>query len=216
MSIQALKTELRKSAETARASLSPERRKLLSEQVCVTGIRLLEQKFSDRLSGRTADSRPAGRFTLFSYVPFRTELDVSLVMEWCWQRGGTVVVPKVIRGLKIMSLHIIHSFDDLEAGAWGIREPKMSAPILEQEADIDAMLVPGLAYDRFGGRLGYGGGYYDAFIRRWRDRGVAEPFKAALAFGAQIVPEVPMDEHDFRVDAVVTESEVWTPGVSKL
>ncbi|TNJ66768.1 5-formyltetrahydrofolate cyclo-ligase [Paenibacillus hemerocallicola] len=200
MAVKALKAQLRKQAEAVRASLSETERAENSALICKKAVRFLE----DRLSfarGRSC--------TLFSYVPFRTELDVTPVMEWCWELGGTVVVPKVIRDKKLMSLHVIRGNEDLETGKWGIREPLMSAPVWRRAADIDVMLVPGLAFDSMGGRLGYGGGYYDAFIRRCRENVGKEPFKLALAFDAQIVPEVPMDNHDFRVDAVLTENRQW-------
>lgn len=200
MAVKALKAQLRKQAEAVRASLSETERAENSALICKKAVRFLE----DRLS--FAQGRSC---TLFSYVPFRTELDVTPVMEWCWELGGTVVVPKVIRDKKLMSLHVIRGNEDLETGKWGIREPLMSTPVWRRAADIDVMLVPGLAFDSMGGRLGYGGGYYDAFIRRCRENVGKEPFKLALAFDAQIVPEVPMDNHDFRVDAVLTENRQW-------
>lgn len=197
MTIQAQKAELRKQMEAARASLTAEERADLSARVCSSAAALLEERQS------AANRR---NFTLFSYVPFRTELDVTPIMEWCWSRGGTIVVPKVIRERKLMSLHEIKSLEELESGRWGIREPAMSAPVLERLEDIDCVLVPGLAFDCKGGRLGYGGGYYDAFMRMSRENTGREPFKLALAFDLQLIPEVPMDHFDFRTDAVVTES----------
>jgi 5-formyltetrahydrofolate cyclo-ligase len=198
MAVKALKAQLRKQAEAVRASMSEIERAENSALICKKAVRLLEDRLSF-VRGRSC--------TLFSYVPFRTELDVTPVMEWCWELGGTVVVPKVIRDKKLMSLHVIRGDEDLETGKWGIREPLMSTPVWKR--DIDVMLVPGLAFDGKGGRLGYGGGYYDAFIRRCRENAGKEPFKLALAFDAQIVPEVPMDNHDFRVDAILSENRQW-------
>ncbi|RKN82203.1 5-formyltetrahydrofolate cyclo-ligase [Paenibacillus ginsengarvi] len=200
MTAKALKTELRKQAEAARAALSVEDRALYSAQACYEAIRYLDTLFP-ALGNDT--------FTLFSYVPFRTELDVTPIMQWCWQRGGRVAVPKVIADRKLMSLHLIGGLDELVTGKWGIREPEMSAPIVSDLSAIDVMLVPGLAFDGEGGRLGYGGGYYDAFIRRCRENAGKEPYKLAVAFDVQRVAAVPMDDHDFRVDAVVTEKHKW-------
>ncbi|PYI52918.1 5-formyltetrahydrofolate cyclo-ligase [Paenibacillus flagellatus] len=201
MTVHASKTDLRKRMEAIRSSIPAEERAAMSRSACRAAIRMLERMRAE------AGDRP---FTLFSYVPFRTEADVTPVMRWCWECGGRVVVPKTIRDRKWMSLHLIQSLDDLEAGAWGIREPSMSAPALERLSELDAMLVPGLAFDAKGGRLGYGGGYYDAFVRRCRAAGEREPFKLAVAFDAQIVPDVPMDDHDFRIDAVVTDRRQFT------
>lgn len=200
MTAKALKTELRKQTEAARAALSAEERAFYSAQACDEAIRYLDTLFP------TIEN---DTFTLFSYVPFRTELDVTPVMQWCWQRGGRVAVPKVIADRKLMSLHLIGGLDELVTGKWGIREPEMSAPIVSDLSAIDVLLVPGLAFDGEGGRLGYGGGYYDAFIRRCRENAGKEPYKLAVAFDAQLVDAVPMDDHDFRVDAVVTEKRKW-------
>lgn len=80
--------------------------------------------------------------------------------------------------------------------------------------------MPGLAFDRAGRRLGRGGGYYDKFIaaarRRAEQRGWPAPLLVALAFRAQLVGEVPVEEHDARVDAIVTADEViaCSPGAA--
>lgn len=200
MTVKTLKAQLRLEAESLRASLPEQERRIRSARVCDRAIRLLEERLDD-----SSGSPPV----LFSYVPFRTELDVEAVMAWVWERQGTVVVPKVRRRDRHMSLHAISCLDELEAGKWGIREPRPDIPVWERLSELDTMLVPGLAFDRKGGRLGYGGGYYDAFIRKYREREGKEPFKLALAFDVQIVPDVPMDRHDFRLDALVAESGLW-------
>lgn len=201
MAVQPGKGELRKQAEAARASLTAAERAERSSRMCEAAVRLLERRRSDA-AGKT--------FVLFGYIPFRTEPEVTPVLQWCWERNGIVLAPKVSRERNQMSLHAIRGFHDLEPGKWGIREPAPSVPPWTQLSVIDAMLVPGLAFDRQGGRLGYGGGYYDAFVRACRAAAGREPFKLALAFEAQLVPDVPMDAHDFRVDAIVTEKREWT------
>ncbi|MDF2721464.1 MAG: 5-formyltetrahydrofolate cyclo-ligase family protein [Paenibacillus sp.] len=201
MDIQASKAELRKLAETHRAALSAEERAERSALACRAAIGLLEERF--------AAHREAA-FSMFGYVPFRTELNVTPLMDWCWQRGGNVIVPRVARGgEKKMTLHTIRCVSELEAGRWGIREPAADAPSWPLTARIDVVIVPGLAFDAGGGRLGYGGGYYDGFMRAYKERTGIDPYKLALAFDVQIVAEVPMDGFDLRADAVVTESRKW-------
>jgi 5-formyltetrahydrofolate cyclo-ligase len=89
--------------------------------------------------------------------------------------------------------------DELVARVWGILEPADTAPVVEP----DVLLVPLLAFDRHGGRLGYGGGYYDRTIARLRS--VKSVIIIGLAFGAQELEQVPCDVHDERLDWVLTE-----------
>ena len=90
----------------------------------------------------------------------------------------------------------------LDRGQWGIREPKPDAP----EVEPDILLVPLLAFDRAGYRLGYGAGYYDMTIHRLR---ALKPVTAVgIAFAAQEVPKIPTTPRDERLDLVLTEREV--------
>lgn len=143
--------------------------------------------------------------TICTYMPFRSELDITPVMEWCWQQGINVLVPRANRMDRSLHLHWINSYDDLESGAWGIREPKQSLPEWDVSTAIDAIIVPGLAFDLQGGRLGYGGGYYDRFIRSLRRAPWKSPLLIAIAFASQIVDAVPMEGHDLECDVIITE-----------
>ena len=73
---------------------------------------------------------------------------------------------------------------------------------------IDVVIVPGSAFDREGGRMGYGGGFYDAFLRRLRP----EARRIGIGFEAQLVEHVPCEEHDLCVDLLVTEERVLETG----
>jgi 5-formyltetrahydrofolate cyclo-ligase len=89
----------------------------------------------------------------------------------------------------------------LVAGVWGIRQPRADLCPLVPASQLDFVLVPGVAFTRQCQRLGYGGGYYDRFIRSFARR----PPLVAAAFALQVVSELPMSESDQRVDRVVTE-----------
>jgi 5-formyltetrahydrofolate cyclo-ligase len=92
--------------------------------------------------------------------------------------------------------------DPLDSGVWGIREPKASAP----EVFPDILIVPLLAFDRTGQRIGYGAGYYDMTIGRLR---AMKPAVAiGIAYAAQEVDEVPSTPRDAALDLVLTEREV--------
>jgi 5-formyltetrahydrofolate cyclo-ligase len=92
--------------------------------------------------------------------------------------------------------------EPLSAGVWGIREPEPEAA----EVEPDILLVPLLAFDRAGSRIGYGGGYYDRTIAQLRGRKAV--VAVGLAFAAQEVSAVPITQGDERLNLVLTEREV--------
>ena len=96
----------------------------------------------------------------------------------------------------------------MEPGRFGIREPKPQVGTPQAIADIDAILVPAVAFDRRGYRVGYGGGYYDRFLPELRGRAV----RVGLAFACQLVDSVPAGAHDVPVDFIVTETEIIATG----
>jgi 5-formyltetrahydrofolate cyclo-ligase len=96
----------------------------------------------------------------------------------------------------------IRSWRDVAPGKFKILEPKRkeNAPI----SDVDLIIVPGVAFDERGHRIGYGGGYYDRLLARTKAP------RVALAYESQIVASVPAEDHDQRVDKIVTEKRVIT------
>ncbi|WP_438444687.1 5-formyltetrahydrofolate cyclo-ligase [Gorillibacterium sp. sgz5001074] len=192
------KSVLRRSVLKLRESLDPSERRLKSERLC------------GRLLSVLADHPGlAGGGGLFMYMPFGHEPDIFPVAEWCWKQGIPVIVPKTIREPRRLRLHRIQGPELLAPGTWGIPEPLAGAP--EADAgDIVAVLVPGVAFDRSGGRLGYGGGYYDRFFAELRQAG-RKPLKLAPAFEIQLVEEVPMEPHDERMDLIMTETGRYEP-----
>ncbi|MCY9657489.1 5-formyltetrahydrofolate cyclo-ligase [Paenibacillus chondroitinus] len=203
MNIRERKIELRKDMEELRSSITAEEREEKQQRIHERMTKLC----SDRLLGAQQQEASVPP-TIMTYMPFRSELDVAPLMEWCWQQGIRVLVPKVVADTKTMNLHIIHAYDDLESGAWGIREPHSNVPIEQDLSTISMILVPGLAFDMDFGRLGYGGGFYDRFMQLFAARGLKRPFAVAAAFDKQLIPAVPSSWHDFRVDGIVTESKM--------
>ena len=103
-----------------------------------------------------------------------------------------------------MEARAITSFDDLAAGAYGIPEPKADTAVVPAE-EIDIVILPCLSCDRQCRRIGHGAGYYDKYLRNVRK----DCFKMALCYEELLADEVPAEEHDVRVDAVVTEKTVY-------
>jgi 5-formyltetrahydrofolate cyclo-ligase len=150
------------------------------------------------------------RLTLFTYLSFGSELDTTLLIEYCWSRGDRVLAPRVNRTAGRFELRVIKDVSELASGSWGIPEPGEACPLwpVEQWAQLDWVVVPGLAYDLTGGRIGYGGGYYDRFtetlLQECVRTGAAGPAFVALVLPGQIIGHIPMEPGDLRVDKLIT------------
>jgi len=135
-------------------------------------------------------------------LPYRSEWDTRELVRIAIAAGKTVAIPRVDTAARMLEARAIVDPDvDAEPGFRGIPEPRAGRPRIEPAA-IDWVLVPGVAFDAAGRRLGYGGGYYDRLLP------LVPPStpRIAGAFDLQIVPRVPAAPHDLTVDAVVSES----------
>lgn len=144
--------------------------------------------------------------SIMVYLAFRGEVPTLRVIEAALEDGKTVTAPVTLRAeRKLLPLRLSGRPGELRAGAYGILEPDPSrcAPFPPQELDL--VVVPGVAFDLGGGRLGYGGGYYDRFLATDAPSAV----RAALAFEAQIAAEpLPRDATDAVMDLVFTERRI--------
>lgn len=190
------KKELRRQVLQQRQLLDETARRRMSAAICDSVIEILAKRHLQ--SGI--------RGSLFTFMPFGHEADIFPVAEWCWKQGIPVVASKTIREPRSLRLHEVSGPQDLVSGVWGIPEPVSTAPLADP-AKIATILVPGVAFDRSGGRLGYGGGYYDRLFESLKGAG-CHPYKLSPAFGLQIVDRVPMEEHDEKVDLLITEEEI--------
>lgn len=202
MNIKERKIELRRQAEAVRSAIPEEDRKRKSIEISNMVIKRLDELFSTFSTDPSGHRRP----TLFTYMPVKTEVDVTPVMEACWERSWRVVLPKVVHAYKQLKLFEISSYEDLESGSWGIREPIAQAPRLYDIRQVDAVLAPGLAFDLHMGRLGYGGGFYDRFMQQYVRTRIPKPYIIAAAFEEQLISEVPMGLFDFRINELITET----------
>ena len=155
---------------------------------------------------------PSCSFPLF-FVSFRSEVLTEGMIKKSLSSGKRVAVPVT----KIKERELVPSelkdFDaELAEGAYGVPEPKPEFMRPVSPLELDFVAMPGLAFDRSGNRLGYGGGFYDRFVSRLRP-GVP---LVALAFSFQLLDSVPTGEHDRKIDAIVTDSEtiVFNPHIS--
>lgn len=138
--------------------------------------------------------------TLALFWPIRGEIDPLSLCETVRARGGCVVLPAVI-GDDIV-FRLFDDAGDLEAGGFGTRHPPADA----RQCLPDLIVAPLAAFDRTGGRIGYGGGYYDRYVSRFR--GGSHPFRyVGIAFACQETDAVPQATHDEPLDAIATERE---------
>jgi 5-formyltetrahydrofolate cyclo-ligase len=157
-----------------------------------------------------APSRAPG--CLSGYVAIRGELDPAGALEAARAGGFVVALPRIdTHWPPRLRFHRVTSPADLGDGPHGLTEPRASCPEVPL-GGIDVMLVPGLAFDVAGRRLGQGGGYYDVAGRELRERASSGTRPAGLmvgfAYDFQVVGSCPADERDVAVDLVVTESRV--------
>jgi len=187
------KAALRRKMAALRDGIAESERRKRSERACGHAARWLREQGAD---------------VFLAYAAFRSELDTRPLLEWGWREGMSVLLPVCVPADRSLELYRVRSCDELRPGAYGLPEPDPARA--ERWTDlrgIGAVFVPGLAFALDGRRLGYGGGYYDRFAARMREAGGAARWMG-LAFGLQIVPEVPCEPHDARVDGYITEEGV--------
>jgi len=144
---------------------------------------------------------PAGTI-VSGFMPLKSEINPLPLLRNLAQAGARLALPVVAGRDKPLIMRAYAVGDQLASGVWGIREPKPNAP----ELLPDILIVPLLAFDRSGHRIGYGAGYYDMTINSLRAQ---KPVLAAgIAFAAQEIPSVPVSPRDARLDLVLTEREV--------
>ncbi|MBI1260979.1 MAG: 5-formyltetrahydrofolate cyclo-ligase [Rhizobiales bacterium] len=137
------------------------------------------------------------------YVPIGTEADPGALLAHAHDTGHRCALPRIVARGAVLAFHRWAPGDTLVAGDHGTREPVLTHDHLRP----DIVIVPLLAFDAQGNRLGYGGGYYDRTIAALRSDG--RPIKViGLAFSAQSFDLLPAGPHDERLDAIVTETGV--------
>ncbi|MEP7157047.1 MAG: 5-formyltetrahydrofolate cyclo-ligase [Betaproteobacteria bacterium] len=137
------------------------------------------------------------------YMSIGTELDTHVFFDRVLADGKQVALPRIDKASKSIRLHLVGGHRDLADGVWGIREPHADAPVVNA-ADIDLMLMPGVAFDLFGHRLGYGAGYYDRLVAPLG----AKPVRVAAAFDCQVVNSVPAGADDQPFHILITERQM--------
>ncbi len=176
---------------------------------------ILRQSIKDRLvrfsdHDRLAESRtvcreirkalPKEPVPIAAYFPLKDEVDLRPLLEDLLKEKWPVFIPGIEHGA--MVFRQIHSLAELNVGKFTVLEPPRGAPLLDPSA-LQIALIPGRAFDRLGNRLGRGNGGYDRWIKQQRAANPKARFWG-ICLELQLVQHVPMQDHDERVDSLVT------------
>ena len=141
---------------------------------------------------------------LHSYVSSKdNEVDTHHLIQEALSQGKRVVVPVTEFAARVLRHVEIQSLEQLRPTRWGLLEPQGDDLQQVDISDIDLVLVPGLAFDRTGCRIGFGGGFYDRFLAE-----VKAP-KIGLAYDLQIMDHIPSESCDVKMDKIVTERQIY-------
>ncbi|MDW7672979.1 MAG: 5-formyltetrahydrofolate cyclo-ligase [Bacillota bacterium] len=183
-----IKKELRQQILKQRQSLSAQEVREKSEAIY---NQLLNLKYFQQASA------------IMVYVDFRNEVQTQSIIREILSQGKRAIIPVCQQeGWKLIPSEVYNFPEDLEPGTWGILEPKPGRLRPIEPTEIDLVLIPGVAFDQEGNRLGYGAGYYDRFLAKVS----SETVFIALAFDLQVVSNTFPSEHDIPVHFILTET----------
>ena len=133
-----------------------------------------------------------------TYISVEGEVLTDMIIRHCHEAGIKLCVPAFSRITQSYRMSVMDKEAEILMGPLNIPEPSVRNGVSLR--DIDLVIVPGLAFDESGGRVGHGGGHYDRMLG-----GMKSAFKVGLAFNFQVLNSVPMADHDVRLDGIVTE-----------
>ncbi|HDN96024.1 MAG TPA: 5-formyltetrahydrofolate cyclo-ligase [Thermoplasmatales archaeon] len=135
------------------------------------------------------------------YISFGSEVYThGLIKEYVNKKD--ILVPVVDKKDKALLLSHLKDWKELDSGTYGILEPKNDFLRVRSYNEVELVIVPGIVFDEKGNRIGYGGGYYDRLLKR------IDAKKIALAYDFQVMERIPNEEHDVRMDMIITEKRV--------
>ena len=186
-----MKNQLRRTYKQLRAQLSPQQVQHYSQQIA-------NRLFSLPLWQNS--------HTVMLYQSLQNEVATAVTYVKCWQEQNNMLLPICMPQNGLMEMSLLPSFQQLVPNHYGIAElPPASWQLIPPE-EIDLAVIPGIAFDTFGNRLGFGAGYYDRYLLRLR----ADVKRVALAYQCQIHNgKLPTDAHDLPMDYILTETQIY-------
>jgi 5-formyltetrahydrofolate cyclo-ligase len=182
---------------TLRKEILAQRDTLTTEQLHLKSLAVLEKVW------QVEEFRKAA--TIFIYVNFRSEVETLPLISKCLAEKKRVAVPLTDKkNNRLIPYSISDPGQQLKPGYCGILEPDPLQAETIDPGEIDLIILPGSVFDAAGGRLGYGGGFYDRFL----ESAAPAAFRIGLAFEIQVVAAVPLLPHDQKLQALVTEKRI--------
>lgn len=204
------KEQIRKEIKEKLNATSEEYRSEASAKIALNALNIPEMKEQKRTG--LLGLKKTGK-TVLAYCSVGNEPSTLALIDSLLKSGRRVCLPLCTDldeeghrtgAFDAMEARVITSFDDLAAGAYGIPEPKAETELVPPE-EIDIIILPCVGCDRQCRRIGHGAGYYDKYLTTVRK----DCFTMALCYEEVLVDELPVEEHDMPVDAVVTEKTVY-------
>jgi len=140
---------------------------------------------------------------IMCYSPMEDEVQIRPLIQRWLDLGCTVAMPRIISKGEMVSVSL-SSLENLIEGPYGILTPDPAKGQMLSPEDLDMIIVPGVAFDTRGERLGMGAGFYDAYLAK-----AVNAKRIALAYSCQLVAAVPMEEHDMLVHKIITEQGIY-------
>ncbi len=178
-----------------RSRIESQRRSLASELVHSQSSKIISH-LKDLPEYRAAKS-------IHCYVACRNEVNTHQLIKDTLQTGRRIIVPVTDLSTHTLLHAEIKTFDELKKGTFGILEPIRDRFQQFDISEVDLVIVPGVAFDLSGHRIGFGGGFYDGFLENLKTT------KIALAYEFQIVDKIPTRAEDERVDVLVSEKSTY-------
>ncbi len=190
-SVRDKKIELRLVYRERRRALSPEQKAALDADISRRLLSLAGFRYAD---------------AVLSYIPLPEEVDITPVNEAALESGKLLALPRCLPGTPTMEFRTVASLTALNRGQFSIMEPDERCPLWQYGDSRNVIcIVPALAYDLSGFRLGYGKGYYDRYLSS------KEITKVGVVYNSFITKNLPRGRYDLSVDLIVTDKGIITP-----
>ena len=138
------------------------------------------------------------------YASINNEVSTDILFGQALKDKKKILFPQIRVAEKELDFVSVQDMEELVSGPFGILSPPYKDGVVHSSPEVEFLVIPGVAYDLKGGRLGYGGGFYDRYLHKLPKK----PFIVAPAYEFQILDHIPVYPHDVDVDAVVTERGV--------
>jgi len=144
--------------------------------------------------------------TVMVFTSKEKEVNTKPLILALFEKKNPVVVPIIVKEDVSLRLSYLKDFAALVPSTFGVPEP-IGSEIPAEPSNVDTIILPMLGFDRTGGRIGYGAGYYDRFLSKHENLR-----KIGVAFACQEMASLPVDENDIRMDSIITEEGIVYPG----